>query len=345
MPSPSFRVQMSVDPRLRLMHMSFVYAGLFDLAHAGEIALELRWERTEDFVVRVEVERVADGSRRRLCFDIHDRSYVFSDAALRECDAYFKRSFFAPDVERLELRGKVRPFGPIFVTRSGHGRARLAAGLGHALKSRGVDAWQAFRDFTDYLRLPPPSAYERSATEPAPARVLFQTRLWTDAEVTGDPPAAEINGERVRLVRALKSGLGAAFAGGIVPTPLALEKHPDLVCARETHRRAYLATARGCAIGIYSRGLHDSTAWKLGEYLAASHAIVASGLRNALPVPLAPGRDMLAFTTPEECVDLCAGLLAAPERLAALREASHACYRDVARPTRHVLRCFDAAFA
>ena len=325
------------------MHVSFIYAALFDLAQAGDIALDLRWESTEEFAVPMEVERVADGSRRRLCFDIHDRSYVFSEAALRECDVYFKRSFFAPDVERLEV--KVHPFGPIFVTRSVFGRARLAAGLGRALKSPCVDVLQAMRDLTDYLRLPPSSAYERSADEPAPARVLFQTRLWTDAEVTGDPPAAEINDERVRLVRALKSGLGERFTGGIVPTPLALEKHPELVCARETHRRAYLATARGCAIGIYSRGLHESTAWKLGEYLAASHAIVASGLRNALPVPLTPGRDVLAFTTPEECVEVCADLLAAPERVAALRAASAAYYRDVARPPRHLLRCFDAAFA
>ena len=342
---PSYRVTVSADPRMRLMHVSFIYAALLDLAQAGEIALALRWERTEEFAVPMEVERVADGSRRRLCFDIHDRSYIFSDAALRECDVYFKRSFFAPDAERLETRGKVRPFGPIFVTRSTHGRARLAAGLGRALKSPGVDAWQALRDFTDYLRLPPPAAYERAAEEPAPPRVLFQTRLWTDAEVTGDPPAAEINDERVRLVRALKNGLGERFTGGIVPTPLALEKHPELVCARETHRRAYLATARGCAIGIYSRGLHESTAWKLGEYLAASHAIVASGLRNALPVPLTPGRDVLAFTTPEECVEVCADLLAAPERVAALRAASAAYYRDVARPPRLLLRCFNAAFA
>ena len=324
------------------MHVSFIYAALFDLAKAGDIALDLRWETTEEFAVPMEVERVADGSRRRLCFDIHDRSYVFSDAALRECDVYFKRSFFAPDVERLEGQGKVHPFGPIFVTRSVFGRARLAAGLGRALKSQ---AWQAMRDLTDYLRLPPSSAYERSADEPVPARVLFQTRLWTDAEVTGDPPAAEINDERVRLVRALKNGLGEHFTGGIVPTPLALEKHPELVCARETHRRAYLATARGCAVGIYSRGLHESTAWKLGEYLAASHAIVASGLRNALPVPLAPGRDVLHFTTPEECVEICASLLAAPERLAALRMASRRYYCEVARPSRHLMRCFDAAFA
>lgn len=335
---PIYRVTVEIDPRCEIVHRSFVYAGLFDLAAEQQIALELRWQPWVDsFAIGCDVERVSDGAHRRIVFDIQDRSYRFSTGELEKADVYFKRSHHAPDVAALapEHAAKVRAFGPVFVTRSAHSRANLALGaLRHA---RSI---AALRQLSDYLRLPPTRAFERAADAPAEPRVLFQTRLWTDAEVTGEPPAAEINAERVAVVRALRSRLGARFVGGLLPTPLAIERHADLVCTGDTRRRAYLAQMHRCAVGVYTRGLHHSIAWKLGEYLASSCAIVTSPFRNTIP----PELQFIAFQNPDDCADQCARLLDDPDRLHALREASAAHYRACASPPAQILRCLDAAF-
>jgi hypothetical protein len=46
--------------------------------------------------------------------------------------------------------------------------------------------------------------------------------------------------------------------------------------------------------GVYSRGLHDSLAFKLAAYLAASKCLVAQGIVHAVPLPLVAGKDYMA---------------------------------------------------
>lgn len=330
------------------MHHSFVYTGLFELERKRELDLQLVWlPPAESSVVTLEVVHPLTGAVRRVCFDIHDRSYVFNDAALRECDTYYKRSYHQPDVDAVGdgLRDRIAPFGPVYVSACRHYRFRLVAGwLNRALKS-GRGALSSCNHLLDYLMLPDPRCFERPAAVAAPGKVLLQTRLWTDREVTGAPLASEINAERVELVRVLKAGLGDAFIGGLVPTPLSRQQHPDLVCAWKTKRRAYLATMQACLIGVYSRGLHDSTAWKLGEYLASSLCIVASGLRNALPVPLDAGRQFLPFTSPEECLEQCRHLLSHPQLVEEMRSANFDYYQKWANPAASIRACLDKAFA
>lgn len=344
---PRWRVRADVDPPLDLVAASFVYTGLLDLASTGEIDLSLRWKPYNDhFASAVEVERVADGSSRRLAFDIHDRSYDFSEAELQAGDVYFKRCYYQPDVDRLAapLREKVRPFGPVFVSGAPHARSRLVMGaLAHSLPSK--YAKEAARNLWAYLRLPPLSAFSCQASLDRPARVLLQTRLWTDSEVTGTPSASEINAERTALVRTLKEGLGDRFVGGVLNTPVAAEFCPDLICSHDTRRDAYLATMHECRVGIYTRGLHDSTAWKLGEYLASSLCIVANGLRNALPQPLEEGRNVLTYSNAEECLAHCRRLLDDQEFAYEMAAANDKYYREQASPTAHLERCFEAAFA
>ena len=336
---PIYRITVEIDPRCEIVHRSFVYAGLFDLGAERTVALDLRWQPWIDsFAIGCDVERVSDGARRRVVFDIQDRSSRFSSVEMEKADVYFKRCHFAPDVAAVAHghAAKVRPFGPVFVTRSEHARAMLALGaLRHAR------SFAALRQISDYLRLPPTRAFERAADAVAEPRVLFQTRLWTDAEVTGEPTASEINAERIAVVRALRARLGDRFVGGLLPTPLAIERHADLVCAGDTRRRAYLAQMHGCAVGVYTRGLHHSIAWKLGEYLASACAIVASPFRNTIPADL----QFIAFQNPDDCAEQCARLLDEPDHLRALRAASATHYQACASPLAQTLRCLDVAFA
>ena len=96
---------------------------------------------------------------------------------------------------------------------------------------------RSLRKLYDYWRYRRESDYTARPDTPKTAAVLFQTRIWEDREARGDDPNA-INDERVRLVRALKSAFQERFYGGLVPSPLSLRRHPDLVTARPVSEAA-----------------------------------------------------------------------------------------------------------
>ena len=348
MSGPGYRVRGLLHPLLESTQVYYLYTALLELA--GEGAIELSWDagnRGADYAITMELERVADGARRRVCFDIHDRSYLFFEPELRACDVYFKRSHHAPDVAKLapEWREKVVAFGPIFGPGNRSAILPLAAGWLRYAVANPRRAKAGARQLTDFLRLPVTRAFERGPEHEMPARVLLQTRLWSEAEVTAPPFAPEINEERVGVVRALQRALGERFVGGALATPFAVREFPDVVCHWDTRRSAYLKTMQTCLVGIYTKGLHHATAWKLGEYVAASMCVVASELRNDFPEPFTAPRNYLPFATGEECAAQCLRLLEDRELARAMVRANHAYYTEHVRPAKQLRRWLDHAFA
>jgi len=345
--SAAFRVSASLLPLLESSQVFYLYTAFLELAQAGEI--ELSWDacsRVEDYTIVAEIERVADGARRRVCFDIHDRGYLFSEVELRASDVYFKRSHDAPEVAKLEAeaRRKVAPFGPIFGPGNRSAILPLLAGWVRYAAARPKRAKESLRHLSDYLRLPGTRDFERAPDPDLLPRVLLQTRLWMESEVTGAPFASEINEERVGVVRALRKELGERFVGGALPTPFARETYPDVVCHWDTHRSAYLKTMKTCRVGIYTKGLHHATAWKLGEYAASSMCMVSSGFRYTFPEPFTEPRNYLAFTTPEECVAHCVRLLENDEEARVMGRANHDYYRKIIHPATQMRRLILQAF-
>lgn len=343
-----YRMSVALLPLLESTQVFFLYTAFLELEDAGLI--ELSWDtkrRVEDFAIVAEMERVSDGARRRVCFDIHDRSYLFSVEQLAASDTYFKRSHHPPDVEALEpgVRRKVAPFGPIFGPGHRSAMGGLLWGWGRYAAARPARAKDSLRHLSDFLRLPVTRDFERAPDHDLPPRVLLQTRLWMESEVTGAPFAPEINEERVGVVRGLRRALGERFVGGALPTPFARKNYPDVVCEWDTRRSAYLKTMQTCLIGIYTKGLHYATAWKLGEYAAASMCIVASGLRNTFVEPFTEPRNYLGFTAPEQCVEHCVRLLENRDEARAMVQANHDYYVNHIRPARQMRRWIEQAFS
>ncbi len=343
----AYRVSASLLPLLESTQVFYLYTAFLELAQAGEI--ELSWDarsQVEEYTIVTEIERVADGARLRVCFDIHDRSYLFSAAELRASDVYFKRSHYPPDVAKLEpaARRKVSPFGPIFGPGNRRGMLSLFSGWLRYACQRPKRAKESLRHLSDYLRLPVTRDFERPPDRDLPPRVLLQTRLWMESEVTGAPFAPEINEERVGVVRALRQALGERFVGGALPTPFARKTYPDVVCHWDTRRSAYLKTMQTCRVGIYTKGLHHAMAWKLGEYTAASMCIVASGFRYTFVEPFTDPRNYLEYETPEQCVAHCVRLLENDEEARAMSRANHEYYLEHIRPAKQMRRWISQAF-
>jgi len=343
----TYRVSAALLPLLESSQVFYLYTAFLELAQAGEI--ELSWDArspVDDYTIVADIERLADGKRLRVCFDIHDRSYLFSTAELRASDVYYKRSHYAPDVAQLEpaAQKKIVPFGPIFGPGNRGGAVSLLVGWLRYAARRPKRAKESLRHLSDYLRLPVTRDFERAPDHDLPPRVLLQTRLWMESEVTGAPYAPEINEERVGVVRALRRALGERFIGGALPTPFARQAYPDVVCDWDTRRSAYLKTMQTCRIGIYTCGLHEATAWKLGEYAAASMCIVSSNIRDTFPEPFTAPRNYLPFSTSDECVAACVRLLDNDEEARAMARANHEYYRQVMHPATQMRRLLAQAF-
>jgi hypothetical protein len=348
-----YRVVLLLDVLMDIHNASKIYAGLHLLARRGLVSLQIHPARGHSDVQFAQVTAPGEARPRWVAFDTSDHSDFFFTEALGRCDVYFKRSYYGPHLDRLPAgdRGKVLPFGLNYPcaapgTKSLIVRHWLAAAAGLCRRSPGLAARRG-RDLLRYLRTYLAQLdfrlFEQPPDAPVVPRVLFQTRLWEPEK--SDDDLAQVNEERVRLIRALRKALGERFHGGVVPTPFARRHYPDVLEERTYRRQDFLRMMQASLVGVYTRGLHHSLAFKLPEYLAASMCVVSEPLRNPLPQPLVPGAHYQEFRDAEECVARCERLLSRPAEAREMRRANHDYYRCWVAPAEHLWNCLRAACA
>ena len=335
-------VTVYVSPRHDLIHTSLLHTGFCELAGRGAIALRYRrpsgadaWLAGDPIVVCFDL----DGpSPMRVAVDLRDGEGL-SWPIIDRADCYLKRAFYRPEVDRLPPHHAVKlaPFGLNFGCRNGASTWRVLRTIGLPLAAAGRSGLSRLRQ---YLLTPPISAFELDPGTPVSPRVTFQTRLWTQDEVAPGE-AAPLNEDRVAMVRTLKRAFGDRFAGGLVPTPFALSTYPDAVTPHSSKYSDYLKLRKQCLVGVYTRGVEHSLAFKLGETFAASQCLVSVPLRYELPSPIEEGRHYLSFNTPDQCVAACQRLLDNPGLARDMRHANHAYYAREVAPAAHLLKMLD----
>jgi hypothetical protein len=311
-----------------------------DLFHAAHAITGL-WQMDRDFTIArvpwitssLALQVKVDGIRVGL--ELSDHSNVFANELLERCDIYFKRSYYGPDLINVSpsLRRKVVPFGLNYACCSKRSMIKMLRAIG----VRTIPVGSIYRAMV----MPTWKAFEYGAAEQCDETILFQARLWAPEEAPGD---SEVNIRRVALLRALRREFGERVVGGLVPTPYACEAYPDLLTNLPCRQPAYIRAAKQPLVGIYFRGLFDSIAFKLGEYLAASKCIVSEPIRNRLPVPMENGRHMLVFTSNEQCLSECERLLSSPRLAQELRRTASEYYRTEVMPETHMRNIIKRAY-
>lgn len=349
----AYRVELYLNPRHDHYHFSKIYAGLDTLARRRIIRLCIKRAFDPGNTLDACVTDMKCGDRRWIVFDVDDHSTRFGVDALARCDVYFKRSYHAPDLEIFpeSLRRKVRPYGLNYACLSQSSKwlflRQWGVGVaGQIVRAPGtvVKELRIFKNtLRGYLPLPDYRVFEQDPEVKVEPLVLFQTRVWDPEQSSED--LEKINEERVALIRVLRKDLGKRFRGGIVPTPFARKNYADVLLQEAFHRNDYIKMVQRFLIGIYTRGLHHSVAFKLPEYLAASMCLVSDPVRNQLPQPLVPGRHYLQFTNVDECLTQCERLLREPERAREMRWQNFTYYRQWIRPPEHLFSCLTRAFA
>jgi hypothetical protein len=337
-----YEVTFWVTPHLNLYHASKVISGLCELAREGFI--NLRTTRppipVDGFPLCLEV-RSCSGKKKRLMLDLLDHGDRFFPEAFATADIYFKRSYHPADIAKLppDAQTKIVPFGLNFacINRAARGQFIKLAFKKHTspvFRSPWKKLRLLLRDLNLLRGLPPASSFEQNPLAPREATVLFQTRVWPPEETTED--LDKINHERVSLVRSLKTEFGDRFVGGVVADKYSHQFCPDVLAETNIRRFHYSQLVRNGTIGIYTRGLHQSLAFKLSEYLAAGMCIVGEPLLFRLPVPLEPNIHYLPFASHEECIAQCRYLLENPAAAASMRQANIQYYRMAVEPKAHL---------
>jgi hypothetical protein len=336
-----FVVTARLDQATSVQETSKLFEGLNSLERQGHIRFSIAVERARASYPRVVGLAVArDGVSRQIAIDLSDERWLVHLPDLERADLYFKRSLWPEALAELspQLIGKIRPFG----LNNPQIRLSTAAKLVSARHAAKVGARQLWTDARQLLALPTPQSFECPPDRPAEQLVLFQTRVWEPPNA--DPLTTAINEERVALVTALRRAFGDRFLGGLVPTPFAQKHYPGAITRLPFSMRSYARLLKKPLVAVYSRGLHDSIAFKMGEYLAASRAIVGHKPQAVLPRQLAEGFNYLSFSGPDECVANCDRLLSNPEAAGAMRRSNWEYYLDQVEPAKQLLNVLQRAF-
>lgn len=325
-----------------------VLAGLSILEDRGQVELAIRrsalGENRAPFW-RMDVHDRESDRSRRVHVDLSDGPALAYSKSSGPTDVIFKRTL--GPLRTGPHNVPVLPYGMIFECRSGAERTSWL--LRHATSTlrglvppRTVRGAKLIRSTVRFARAAGTSRpdglpmllaqYEIDANEPAEPLIFYQTRVW-DPGSGHDPTDREaVNEMRAQIVRALRSAFGEQYLGGLIATRHAVARYPDCITSLPSSRPAYLELLRRCAVVVSTAGLHGSLPFKLPEYLAASRAIVAERSETILPAPLVDGAQVLAFTTPEECVEKCGRLVSDPTLCASVRHCGWDYYRTEVRP-------------
>ena len=326
--------------------LSSIFTGFALLARRGLLDVQLR-RTTGSWLALGGAAVGAIIGDHRIVYDMRDQPRM-NPVALEWSSYYFKRSFQRSCVSGVG-REKVLPLGftyPVYVRDDWRFRRMAADALSRHASI--TEAGRAIVDLSETLsglarRMAGRSACQLEAPEAAPStrispRALLLTRTWDPESVSHDPSRADarsaINRTRAACIRALRNELGKAVISGFAPTQDAIRDYPDCVVQdpRITRKRHYLELMKQSDVCVATKGLSGSNGWRLGEYIAASRAIVTEVLECEVPGDFASGRNYIEFADPGSCVEQTLALMRNPDRRRTMMEANQGYYREYVRP-------------
>lgn len=320
-------------------HLAQLYHGFLLLEKKGIINLKFYQSnnsQTGKPVIRVKLNEeislvydTLDGLNWNNSLDrLGNMSYFASNF---DCDFYFKRSY-AKELSDPELNGpKVLPLGLnynidteiLFPSLRDHVKKLVFYFLKSKKKSVAQSDFEYYPIFNDK------------------PRILFLARLWNPDEIENNSIVKHerevINFNRIEFIKICKEYYGDYFTGGLQLDKFAQSLAPELcVSSSSTSKVSFLNQIKQHDICISTLGLHGSTGWKFGEYIAASRAIVSEPLVYDSP-GLSEEKHYLSFSTKDELIHSIDSLFNNKNNLREMMLNNYHYYNNYLRPDSLVL--------
>lgn len=365
-------IQVTIYTPQDLNHSSYMQAGLFELEKKGFLKVKIAYNTKKRFG-RVSTENgslefsnhpqpktsyylLEDLDRQKEIFfaaDLYDISHFFSSYALENCDYIFKRNFESKHIHTLNNRykAKIYPAGLTFGCQTDIRKKWTLFKIAHFISISKLrlkfdrNILQRIRNVIKHT-----SEHYRYVTHgrslegfrgyhsDVQLRVFYQVRCFPRIE---EPDVKIIHEERSTLIKVLKKRLGDKFLGGLVPSEVSKNYYPECLTNLPTDPVSYLNLIKSSAICIYTKGLQNSPARKLSEYLSQGKCIVAEPFSTELNVPLEHGKHLMFYNSPEECAEICEELLNNPKKVKELSDNARQYYEDFVDPEINVKRMIE----
>ena len=294
------------------------------------------------------------GKSSTFAIDLYDHANDFSEYALKHCDFYFKRNYESKYVDKLpsELKASCLPLGLSFRVTSEDVQSNFKIRLGYmlstlnaALKFDRLIFWRLFNK-TKAINLHLKShksnriilSFEKYNPNTKIDSILFQTRCFPDES---NPDILAINQQRYRLIHVLREAFPKHFNGGFVPSDIVNRKYKDAITNVPTAPEDYLQFMKQSGIVIYTRGLANSPAWKMAEYLSQAKVIIAEKMTTELPTPLIDGKEVLFFDSEKSLIAQINKVLSDSNFCAELSKNARRYFEKHVHPKENIKRILD----
>lgn len=259
----------------------------------------------------------ASGITVNFATDLYDASSSFSKYALEHCDYVFKRNYETKYIAQLpkEMQQKIYPLGLTFGCHSKYkkdwNRFYIGFLVTNVILNFKNDSYffqrlkRGFRFIKNHWEFINTSRFitdfESYKAIDESEKILFQTRCFQTEE---EEDVVAIHSQRHQIIKTLRQKFPNQFIGGFIPSTIALQDYSETISNLPTEPTKYLNEVKKAKIVIYTRGLINSPAWKMAEYLSQGKVIIAEKLTAELPVPLTNGKEVLFFENEKEMVSL-----------------------------------------
>lgn len=343
-------------------HVSQIYCGLRMLEASGYAQLKYipppLWMKNRATRQIVYLEVKFDNVVTKHFYDLNDSADLAHPEALLHCDFYHKRSYDNDGYSVLDNSKKIMPWGFNYQLSAGSMHdffVRVIGDFKHHpynifnqknrphienIVKNGRDLllpnYKSREIFNHYQIAKPPSSTVKD-------NIVFQCRLWDPGFFPESARASinELNNIRIESVLALTAEFGERFVGGIQNNNYAQRHAKGLIAKGTTGRKAYFELINSAAVVVTTNGISDSIGWKMGEFIAASKAIVCEPLKHSVPGVFLEEKNYLTFLTAQECTSQCSRLMDSHSLRGALSESNYAYYHRYLRPDMLMLNSFE----
>ncbi len=356
-----------------LNHSSYIQTGLFELERLGMIKVEVQLYLKKNRGMLTVAENgsitkngrpfpkasfytlIDDATGKKISFatDLYDFAEYFSEAALNTCDFYFKRNYDGRFVQRVQpnSRVKIHNLGMTFGTHSAYKHIgnkffyglflvnlRLNLKWDRNLLKRIFKTYKAQKRHWQFINTTRKISSFENFEKATLASILFQTRCFLHEN---NEDLKQIHEQRYHIVKLLRQHFPNRFLGGFVSSKVAIEKYGDALTNVPTAPDEYLEAMKKARIVIYTRGLANSPAWKMAEYLSQGKVIIAEPLTAELPVPLVDGKELLYFHNDEELLEKIKLVSDDAALVESLSQNARAYFEKHAHPVQNVKRILE----
>lgn len=269
-------------------------------------------------------------NNKTIIYDTRDggNKESYFDSELLQCDIYYKRSFNKIVAENKSL--KIRPFGFNYMTDYDMKYIPIKYRVKEKIQSYINPYANVSQNYSFFECEPKVSANE----------IIFITRLWdydiNDKETLDEKK--EINEFRVECILKSKKEFGDKIITGISNSKLANEYYKDLIISRNiTKKENFIKTLHNSNICIATTGIRKSIGWRMGEYIAASKAIVTEKLHYDVSGNFEKEKNYLEFNTSDQLIENIYKLIDNKEKMIDMMNANRKYYISYLRPDSLIL--------